>query len=287
MSDVPKPPNFFERLREGVISLDSQVLELKSLVEATKRQASSKGAECLKQFQFKVQDKQQEMVQLKSELLNPLNFDDIEHSIVAMEKNMNDFISGDHHHDESTFVKYNFPGTPPPVRAVPVQADIIKHQHPNHKDTTSDLVDVTVEFTPGLTTKRPDSTKKASKKRETMRPVKIFQAEDSLINQKDDICQPVVSLTPKTRSMSLRKNVSRAASVEGTRAIDPSIISKALDSIQTNLGQSTPTQPIPTKDLIKTAKLVRSLKKVDVGTPQLPSSSLAFNAVSRTLRPRK
>ena len=280
MAVALKEPNFSEKFREGVMNLESQVTDLLSLVEANKRQASVRGTECLKQFQTKVQDIHTEIVQLKDEVFSTnlnFDFDDTEHSVV--EKRMNDSISGDHH-DGLTFIKYNFPGTPPPLEQS--QKDQLKDH------TVTELVNVTVEFTPGLTTKRPDSTKKSRKHREPIRPLKMFQREEnSGVVQKKDFCQPIIPLTPRRRG---KGNPQPEKPVGKTKGIEPLVISKALDKIQTSLGQSTPTQPIPTRDFIKTAKLVRSLKKAHVGTPQLPSSSVtafAFNDKSRILRPRK
>ena len=252
MAAALKEPNFSEKFREGVMNLESQVTDLLSLVEANKRQASVRGTECLKKFQTKVQDIHSEIVQLKDEVFSTnlnFDFDDTEHSAVDLEKRMND--SGDHH-DGLTFIKYNFPGTPPLERS---QKDQLKDK--DH--TVTELVNVTVEFTPGLTTKRPDSTKKSRKHREAIRPLKMFQREeDSGVVQKKDFCQPIIPLTPRTRG---KGNPRPEKSVEKTKGIEPLVISKALDKIQTSLGQSTPTQPIPTRDFIKTAKLVRSLKK--------------------------
>lgn len=288
MADVPRPQNFFQKLREGVTNLNSQVSDLKSLVEANKRQASTRGNDCLRQFQNKVQDKHAQIAKLKSEVSTDLNFDDIEHAVVALEKRMNDFISGDHQHDESTFVKYNFPGSPPPPKIALMDSEFPRQQYKHGK--VAEVADVTVEFTPGLTTKRPDSTKKTGRDREFVRPLKMDLTDDSLVLQREEICQPIVPLTPKTRSTSSRKHLIRSKLVEKIRETEPPIVSKALEQMQTSLGQSTPTQPIPTKELIKTAKLVRSIKKVDVGTPQLPSSSISeflFNDRSRSLRPRK
>lgn len=282
MAAALKEPNFSEKFREGVMNLESQATDLLSLVEANKRQASVRGTECLKQFQTKVQDIHTKIVQLKDEVFSTnlnFDFDDTEH-LVDLEKRMND--SGDHHHDGLTFIKYNFPGTPP------VLEQSQKDQLKDKDHTVTELVNVTVEFTPGLTTKRPDSTKKSRKRREPIRPLKMFQREEnSGLVEKKDFCQPIIPLTPRRRG---KGNPQPEKSIEKTRRIEPLVISKALDKMQTSLGQSTPTQPIPTRDFIKTAKLVRSLKKVNVGTPQLPSSSVtafAFNDKSRILRPRK
>lgn len=282
MSDVIKPKNFFENLREGLINLETRVTDLKSLAEANKRQASVQGQECLKKFQTKIREEHLEVVKLKTEVSKAaLNFDDIEHSIVELEKQITDFISGNHHHDESTFVKYNFPGSPPPKKIY--RKDEENMQQETTTQSIVDVAHVTVEFTPGLTTKRPDSTKKASKTREKLKPLKMFEADDSMLDRQD-ICQPIIPSTPKTRSMSSKK-ISRPKSVEKT--VELSVVSKVLDRMQTSLGQSTPTQPIPSQTFIRTAKLVRSLKKVDIGTPQLPSSSIPFNDKARILRPRK
>lgn len=283
MSDVPKPRTFFEKLREGVTDLDARVTDLKSLAEANTRNASVRGQDCLKKFQTRIHEENLKVLKLKTEVDKAaLNFDDIEHSIVELEKRVTDFISGDHQHDESTFVKYNFPGSPPPKKIPRKDVEITQQTAANH--SIIDEAHVTVEFTPGLTTKRPDSTKKASKTREKIKPLKIFQCDDSMLDQKEDICEPIIPLTPKTRRYSSKKDHPRTKSVE--RTVNPSVVSKALDRMQASLGQSTPTQPIPSQSFIRTAKLVRSLKKVDIGTPQLPSSSFHFDK-ARILRPRK
>lgn len=284
MSNVSKSRNFFDKMREGITNLDTRVNDLKSLAEANKRQASVRGQDCLKKFQTKIHEEHLEVMKMKNDVANfVLNFDAIEHSIVELEKRMTDFISGDHCHDESTFVRYNFPVSPPPKKIPRKDVESVQPEEVNH--SVVDIAHVTVEFTPGLTTKRPDSTKKASKTRVKPKPLQIFQNDDSMLDQREDICQPIIPSTPKTRSMSSKKNHPRAKSVE--RTVDLPVVSKALDRIQTSLGQSTPTQPIPSQSFIRTAKLVRSLKKVDIGTPQLPSSSIPFNDKARILRPRK
>lgn len=270
-------PNFSEKFREGVVNLESQVADLLSLVEGNKQQASVRGTECLKQFQTKVQDIHKKIVQLKDEVFSTnlnFDFDEAEH-LVDLEKRINDSIPGDHH-DGLTFIKYNSPGTPPSEKSE-------KNRLKDKDHTVTELVNVTVEFTPGLTTKRPDSTRKSRKQREAIRPLKMFQREEnSDVVLKKDFCKAIIPLTPRGRD---KKSPQREK-----KGIEPSVVSKALDRMQTSLGQSTPTQPIPTRDFIKTANLVRSLKKTQDGTPQLPSSSVTafpFHDKSRILRPRK